>query len=272
VAARPKWDADLRLASVAAAGSLALLFLANAEVGLFRDWDAMAFVAAPMLLVAGLALARSLPAAAAQEAGIVLGVAGLVHLGLWVAVNASTVASEERFVTLLEAAPTSAHARAYGWESVASRRLGEDRRPEAIEALERSVQASPENPRLRSMLGDLLLREGEGERADAQFAAALREDPRSVHALEGRGVIAARREDWETAGRLFQQALTVDPTHPTAWFNLGLVLENLGQLAEAERAFQAALAARPDFPQARQRMERLQALRASPADHGTGGP
>jgi tetratricopeptide (TPR) repeat protein len=272
LAGRPKWDADLRLAAVAVAGTLALLFLANAEVGLFRDWDAMAFVAVPLLLAGGLVLGRSLAAQAAREAGIVLGVAAGVHLGLWIAVNASASASEERFVTLLEKAPTSAHARAYGWESLASRRLGEERRPEAIDALEHSVQASPDNPRLRSMLGDLLLREGEGERADEQFLAALEQDPRSVRALEGRGVIAARREDWEPAGRLFQQALTIDPANPSAWFNLGLVFLNLDHPDEAQRAFEAALAARPDFPQARQQLERLRELRASPSPAEGAGP
>jgi len=240
--------ADARVRWLAAAGTAPLLlaFLASPEVGAFRDWDAFSFAALPWTLLAARVVARR-PADEASGATAAIALAALAHTALWIGVNADAGRAESRFIDRLE---TSAHARAYGWETLGGHFLDTGRGPEAAEAFDRSAGASPHNPRLWVRAGQLRLRLGQLGESETRFRRALDADPEDAAALAGLGSSRAGRGEWEAAIEPLGRAVARDPDLAAAWFVLGLANREVGRTEAARAALGRYLQLRPDGPEA----------------------
>jgi len=166
-----------------------------------------------------------------------LGGAAALHTLAWIAANADAIAVEQRFVTLLEACPVSAHATAYGWESVGQLRLEDGRREEACRAFQSAAAAAPDNPRYWYAAGRLHLEVGRPREAEECLRTVLRLDPERVDALLAVGTLALARRDATEAGRLLTRAARLAPRNADVWFQLTRAME---QAADAEAARAAA--------------------------------
>jgi hypothetical protein len=134
--------------------------------------------------------------------------------------------------------------------------LGEARRAAgdlkaAETAYREALLRAPGNARVKSALGDALLRQGR-----------LRE---AIPLLESANHRMALAVAYGQAGRLQDslrvlRALVADqPESPMAWLNLGVTLEQSGDLPGAAAAYREAIRQQPDFAQARHHLNTLTA-------------
>jgi tetratricopeptide (TPR) repeat protein len=233
---------------VAAAFPLLFTFVANPEIGTFRDWDALSFAGLLLLGWAADALGRWVPdpRRLASAAVLVVGAAAL-HAAAWLALNADAERAETRFVRLLSSCPMSVHGRTYGWESIGShyRRM---QRPElALDAFEHAIESSPDNPRHWLTAGELHLVAGRDAEARRHFERALELNPKLADAWHGLGVARFRANEYDAAVRAFEKAVAQKRDHAGAWFNLGLCHLRQQRPEPAMIAFREVVKAQPDF-------------------------
>lgn len=91
----------------------------------------------------------------------------------------------------------------------------------------------------------------EGGDLDAALRAcreAVRLAPDSCEARYNYGVVLRDLEKWDEAEAEFEAAIENDPSYAGAYNNLGIVYENIGRHALAIASYRAALALQPDFP------------------------
>jgi tetratricopeptide (TPR) repeat protein len=237
----------LRFLALAAAGPAAFAFLGNPEVGAFRDWDVFAHAAVPLLALAAVAIQRvGDPSEGAALAAVLVG-ASLVHTAAWVAVNADAGRAEARFERLLESCRVSGHARAYGWETLATLRRDRGDLPAAAEAFERSAAIAGTNPRLWNAAAELRMQQGEEAGARIAWERALALDPRNADAHFGLGVSAFRAGDLDRAVRHLEAAVTARPGFALAHYDLALAHLRRGDAAAGVAGLEAAIRARPDL-------------------------
>ncbi|HSS44330.1 MAG TPA: tetratricopeptide repeat protein, partial [Thermoanaerobaculia bacterium] len=78
-------------------------------------------------------------------------------------------------------------------------------------------------------------RQGDYAAAEAEFAAALARDPKSLAARIGRGVAREARGDLSAAAEDYLEAVRLDPKNPDANLRLGLALVTLKKNALGRR-------------------------------------
>jgi tetratricopeptide (TPR) repeat protein len=100
------------------------------------------------------------------------------------------------------------------------------------------------------------------ETAELQRAIAL--DPRLVEAQNQLGYLAARDGDQERAEKLFRAAVATSPSYVVAWINLAATLASESKLKEADDAVNQALVLDPDNTQARQLRQAIASARTNP--------
>jgi tetratricopeptide (TPR) repeat protein len=250
--------------ATAAAGSILFLCVANPEVGFFRDWDAFSFAAVPLLAWTAVSVAgRVTDQATLAHAAILLVGASALHTAAWLSVNADAARAEARFVRLLSSCTLSEHARAYGWESIGSRYKLTRRFDEALDAFERAIEASPDNPRHRNTAGELHLLAGRDDEARRHFERAVALNPELAEAWHGLGVARFRAGDDVAAIRAFEETIARRPDAAPAWYNLGLCRQRLGMPDEAAAAFRRVLALEGSGPLAEDVRRRLAELEAT---------
>jgi tetratricopeptide (TPR) repeat protein len=76
---------------------------------------------------------------------------------------------------------------------------------------------------------------GQDDSAQQDFEAALKQQPKSVAAYQGLGLVAQRAGDWDEAARDFERAIEIQPD-PAAYQALAQVLESAGKKEAAEAA------------------------------------
>lgn len=209
---------DRLFLSLAAAVPLVATFAINPEIGAFRDWDLMVFPAVPLTVWAALVLAgevegRRLPGRAAWMVGAAAG----LHTLLWIGLNASSGASEERYEELLREGQLSAHARSYGWDTEARCYRERGERTLELDAAERATEADPDNARHWYNAGQARYRLG-GRRGAIDYweqAVQLRAD--FVDAFDRLASTHHELGEAEQADRYLRRILTLnpDPEHAT---------------------------------------------------------
>ena len=102
--------------------------------------------------------------------------------------------------------------------------------------------AGESSPEMHNNLGRIHLREGEPEKALAEFQQALALDPKNAEALLNIGSIHQGEGKTELAEHFVESALAVDPSSIGALAQLGEIRRDQGQLDEAIRLFGEALA------------------------------
>ena len=287
-------NADTRFLIVLALPGIAFTFIANPEIGAFRDWDVLSLPAIPLAIWAGLvfgerfATATEFRTMAASTWGTVA-----IHTVAWVALNASPDAAMDRYRDNLENGTLAPHARSYGWETLAVYHQNRDEIDASSSAFGRALEATPDKARLWNALGmmaaenarydDALMalfrsaelqpfhgtwfniglicdRLGKHTETVCAYENAVRLDPGHVKALNNLASAYGRVGRYDDAVATYQAALVVDPSAPTILNNLGTVFVRLQNYVKAEESYLAAL--RHD-PGVREPYENLSILYAS---------
>jgi tetratricopeptide (TPR) repeat protein len=212
--------------------SLLFTFVANPEIGFFRDWDVLSLPALPLTLWAGIVLIER---------------AAALHTLAWIALNANQQTAVARYEHLMEGAVLSRHARSYGWDELGAYYRDQGDHRHSLEAYESALKANPQNRRHWEAVAKQHYRL---ERfSDA--ATACR------HALD----MASTADMWDLLGmtnkrlglleesiQAHAEAVRLDPDRGTRWHNLGMAHMVAGQLDEAIEALNAAIARRVAGP------------------------
>jgi len=115
-----------------------------------------------------------------------------------------------------------------------------ERYDEAIEALNRGIEAAPMVPDLSIQLGYIYLQRNNHAGAKSAFARALAIVPDSPDALFGMGMAQVGGAEYQSAAESFRRSLRRRPEDAGTWFNLGHCLLVLGQLDDGYECFRAA--------------------------------
>jgi tetratricopeptide (TPR) repeat protein len=113
-------------------------------------------------------------------------------------------------------------------------RLEQNRTQEALDFLDRSLEARPGHPHVLVNLGKLLKLVGRDAEAAAAFNTALAAQPNLADALYELGELGHRAGDQAAAETYLRKLLAVQPSHLQAKFLLGTICKDSGRPAEAE--------------------------------------
>ena len=199
----------------AAAFPLLLTFLANPEIGAFRDWDFLALPAVPLTLWAASALLARMrdPKGAVHAAFPICGAAAL-HSLMWIGLNASPAASETRYAHLMDG--LTGHAASYGWETLGSHYYLHDKPLHELNAYKRALEANPENPRHWGAVGITYNTMDKHEESIPYLRRALQMNPRLPNVYLHLGMACANTGRMEEARANLQRFLRLSPKDPLA--------------------------------------------------------
>ena len=254
----------------AAAFPLVFTFLANPEIGAFRDWDFLSLPALPLTVWAASALLARLrdPNSSFRKAFVICGAAAL-HCLMWVGLNASPTASESRYAHLMD--KLTGHAASYGWETLGSYYRLQDNPESELKAQKRALEASPDNPRHWINVGVVHAGQGQYEDAIPYFHRAIQIDSNRVagHVNLGAANQALNRMEAARSNlarvleldphnpqaeeirrsllNAYQRSLGADPDNPRHWVNVGVIHAMRGQYEEAIPYFHTAIQIDPDL-------------------------
>ena len=127
-------------------------------------------------------------------------------------------------------------ARAYSHYLQALLARGDDNPDAAVAELREALLYDPESPHLRSVLAEVLLRQGRVAEAEEQLHAAVAAEPRHAPALLLLARIAEARERPDQARGLLRSAIAAAPTDPDAARELVRLEAGQGDLAAARAA------------------------------------
>lgn len=113
-----------------------------------------------------------------------------------------------------------------------------------------AIDVTPHNLVAHLDLGRALDESNRPDDAQAEFAAALKLEPKSPGALTSMGVHYARVGDVTNAVHYYESALAIEPLFTDAHYNLGNVLARERKYPEAAGHFTEALRLKPDSPDA----------------------
>ena len=158
--------------------------------------------------------------------------------------------AEEFFRQALRDDPSSAEA-FYGIGSVC---LQQQKTKEARENFERALKLHAAYPgtflNAWNNLGILAAREGNTDRAIADFQRALEIDPGHSIALLNLGNAYRQKKDWATAKTTLERAVALNTEDPEANYSLGMVYAQLNDTDRAHQYLTKALTLRPVYPEA----------------------
>lgn len=123
-----------------------------------------------------------------------------------------------------------------------------------------TVARSPDGALPRTMLGDVLLSDGDLAGAIAQYEAALAVAPGDTAARTNLGLALLRDGRVPEAIARLVEADRIEPGSPQTLNNLGLAYRAAGRLDESAAAFEAALARSPGHPGVLRNLARTYAL------------
>ena len=236
--------------------SFVFSFVANPEIGAFRDWDVFSFPGLPMTLWAGVALAGALQdEAQLKYAGFLVVASAFLHTGLWVGVNSRVTRAEARYTDVMTRGSLSGNARSYGWETFAIYLRESGRNEQAAEAYQRAIEASPENPRHWISLGNRYLALDRFQDAiDAlekafELAPAYSEtySKNLANAHASLGSVHYRSGEVRKAIVEYKAALEANPNEVDVHFNLGVAYSRLGEHEAAIARYRRAIQLSPDY-------------------------
>lgn len=110
---------------------------------------------------------------------------------------------------------------------------------------------------LRHRLGDLLLKAGDLDAAEAEFRKAIVAEPRIPTHYIRMSYVKAARKDYSEAVSLMRKAIAINDSKPEFHVRLGEWLIRAADYAGAEKAMEAALALEPKFPIATKRLKAI---------------
>ena len=235
----------------AAAFPLLSTFFANPEIGAFRDWDILALPALPLMLWAASAFVARMRGGGGgggdqrfHSAFLICGAAGL-HTLLWIGLNAHGGSAEARYVH--QAGKLSGHASSYGWETLGVYYHRQNKNMDALNAYQKAIDVSPENPRHWLSVGLRYREMGENAEAIEYFkkACALKPDLAEAHA--NLGTVYGEMGQSAKAIEHLKKAVELQPDLATAQVNLGAAYKSAGRPAKAIEHLNRAVELQPDL-------------------------
>lgn len=115
--------------------------------------------------------------------------------------------------------------------------LKEGRVDKAIELTKKILSESPEDEKVRALLGLAYIRKGQYEEGIAECREALRINPNHVEAYITLGKGALRKSDYEEAVEALTKALELEPENRDAHYQLGLAYDHLGMAGKAKEEY-----------------------------------
>jgi predicted Zn-dependent protease len=114
-----------------------------------------------------------------------------------------------------------------------------------------ALQRDPTLDKARLGLADTLRDTQRSDEAEAEYAAYLARNPRSVDGHVGAGQVALRKGDLKAAERHFAEALAVDPREPVALRELAQIDLRAGRYARARDRLKTVVEVDPYDPEVR---------------------
>ena len=130
--------------------------------------------------------------------------------------------------------------------------LREGRPNQALEALDRSLEANPRLADAHSTIALVYEQLGQVDDAETHYRRATQLEPDNAAAANSYAVFLCRNERFRDAERQFVRAAT-NPRYPTpelAYTNAGICARDSGDAAAADGYFREALARNPVYPDA----------------------
>ncbi len=118
--------------------------------------------------------------------------------------------------------------------------LSESRFSDAVELLERSLKHNPDEPSLRGLLAEALLKLNEGDRAALLLEGAPPVAASAVWLWRAHADYRMSIGECEAAARYFERALELDPDHIATTYNYGMALERSAQHDSAAKVLERA--------------------------------
>ena len=228
-------------------------FVANPDLGAFRDWDIMSLPAVPLTLWAVAILLKRVHECEKLFRGafLICGAAAL-HTLLWIGVNARPDAAEARFTHLL--GRLSGHASDWGWLSVATFHREQGDPSTALDAYKRVLDADPANVNRWLHVGILHRKMGQTPDAIRHFQKAAELQPDHAVPFMNLGAAYGDLGQFENAIEYTRKAIALDPDLASAHRNLGVYYRKTGQLVKAVEHFQRNAELRPKDGAARRHL------------------
>jgi lipoprotein NlpI len=117
---------------------------------------------------------------------------------------------------------------------------------QAVTQLAKQVEANPANAQLRVALGRGYLRLRDNEKAADAFTAAIKLDPKSVAAYDGRGDAYLKLGQFKNAVKDFDQVLKLRPDIAPEHWRRGIALYYAGRYADGVKQFETHKTANPE--------------------------
>jgi len=111
-------------------------------------------------------------------------------------------------------------------------RLRSNEPDEALALIKAQVKDKPKSATYRSVLADLLWKEGDTKGAREQFTKAIELSPKYMNAYR-LGLLELSENNTKEAVEVFTKATQVNKGRPAAWFNLAMALHADGQVEKA---------------------------------------
>jgi choline-sulfatase len=160
-------------------------------------------------------------------------------------------AAESLYRQMIEALPAAPQ----HYAGLADALRGQQRVPEALDAVQAALARSPDDIHIRATYGSLLSDAGRWPEAAEQFQTVLRQSPRDTIVLHNMGVALAFLGRLDEAEQHFQLGLSIQADSPCLLQAMGVLRSRQGRLTEAVTYLKKALLIDPEFKQAAQDLQ-----------------
>ena len=135
----------------------------------------------------------------------------------------------------------------FGWKVLGAVLGVLDRKSEGINAMQKAVALSPQDPEAHSNMGVTLKELGRLDEAEASYNQAIALKPDYADAHYNLGLTLQQIGRLDEAEACYNQAIVLKPNFAQAFTNLGITLQELGRLDEAETSYNQAIVLMPNF-------------------------
>ena len=234
---------------IASLFSLLFTFIINAELGISRDWDLLAFPAVPLTVLGGLIAAESIRGPAVIRRVLLIAAAlFIVHTVPWIALNSSARMSLARFEYLTASGTVLQSHYAHEEISIYYRNKGSV--DKAIEHYEAGLRSAPQNERLFLGLAFLYSKKGDHARAIEYCKKAIELNRNYAPAYINLAAAHCDAGEYDTAIELLQKVIMYNPRFTDAYIALAKAYKKAGKNKEMKQVLEQAIEINPSLPEA----------------------
>ncbi len=222
---------------------LLFTFVANPEIGAFRDWDAFSLPALPLTLWTAAAFLESKNTGNSRfdTAFVICGAAAL-HTLAWVGVNSSASATHARFIHLTGRLTGSAGVNS--WTVLGTFHEARKNDPAALRAYKRALRVDPTNPNRWLIVGNFLRTTGRHTIAIKYYERAVALIPADAIPYLKLGSVHSDLGQFDSAIEYTRKAIALDPNLAVAHINLSTIYRKTGKFDKAVQHLEKAAALR----------------------------